>query len=622
MSLLQKKLTVILFIAFFYLQLTAQQNTKGNTTADSSQLSAEKYILEQSGQEKIDSIIASRLQKELDQVDMDSKKRKELEKKLQKISEKDSARKAAQVKRISELKLHTTGYPVSLLSRRLFYIYTRVGSFSAAERAQATSKRIREFYDDAFFDADSLQVVQNEVIYDIVYQNDRDIMSVTELDALWYNEDAATLANDYLLRIRQAVISAREENSVGNWLKRAGHISLIIAGICIIIYVVNRLFRRIAAGLGKHQEKYFKGIRIRQTQILSTAQHYKAAMQVNNIVRILIIILSLYIALPLLFGLFTQTRGFAEVLWSWITKPVKVLFSDVVTFLPNVFTIAVIFIITRYLIRVIRYFASGIDKDTIHIEGFYREWAWPTYHIIKFLIYAFMFVVIFPYLPGSNSPAFRGVSVFLGVLLSLGSSSAISNIIAGLVITYMRPYKIGNRVKIGDVEGDVIEKTMLVTRIRTIKNEDVTVPNSTVLNTATVNYSANTQPTGLIIHTTVTIGYAVPWKDMHKALIDAALRTDLVLKQPAPFVLQTSLDDFFVSYQINAYTKEANRQAEIYSSIHQHIQDVCNERGIEIMSPHYHAIRDGNTVSIPPDYVQPGYRPGSFNIYMNENKPD
>ncbi|MCB0469403.1 MAG: mechanosensitive ion channel family protein, partial [Flavobacteriaceae bacterium] len=195
------------------------------------------------------------------------------------------------------------------------------------------------------------------------------------------------------------------------------------------------------------------------------------------------------------------------------------------------------------------------------------------------------------------------VSVFIGILFSLGSSSAIANMVSGLVITYMRPFKIGDRIKIADVSGDVIEKTLLVTRLRTPKNEIITIPNSSVLTGNTTNYTIEAENKGLIIYSTVTIGYDVPWKLMHEALLEAASRTDFLLKDPKPFVLQTSLDDFYVSYQINAYTKEASKQATVYSNLHQNIQDVCNEKGIEILSPHYRAARDGNMITIPASYL-------------------
>ena len=290
---------------------------------------------------------------------------------------------------------------------------------------------------------------------------------------------------------------------------------------------------------------------------------------------------------------------------NWILSPARAAFKGIIDFMPNLFSILVIIFLFKYSIKGIKYFVDQIEKGHIHINGFHEEWAQPTFRILKFLLFAFMVVLIFPYLPGSGSPAFQGVSVFVGILFSLGSSNAIANMVAGMVITYMRPFKIGDRVKIGEIIGDVVEKTALVTRIRTIKNEDITVPNSTVLSTSTTNFSSNTRnnDTGLIIYTTITIGYDAPWKDVHNALISAALRTPLVLKKPSPFVLQTSLDDFYVSYQVNCYTKNANSMAVIYSDLHRNIQDCFNEAGIEIMSPHYEHQRRGNATTIPANYL-------------------
>jgi small-conductance mechanosensitive channel len=273
----------------------------------------------------------------------------------------------------------------------------------------------------------------------------------------------------------------------------------------------------------------------------------------------------------------------------------------------------------KYFIKLVKYIFSEIEAEKLKLSGFHADWAMPTYSIVKFILYAFMFVLIFPFLPGSDSNIFKGVSVFLGVLFSLGSTSAIANVVAGLVITYMRPFKIGDRIKIGDVTGDVIEKSLLVTRLKTPKNEEITIPNSAILSGNTTNYSTMARNEGLIVHTTVTIGYDVPWKNMYQALLNAADRTELILKEPKPFVLQTSLDDFYVAYQINGYTRNANLQARIYSSLHQHIQDCCNELGIEILSPHYRAGRDGNTTTIPADYLPGDYKAPGFNVNIENN---
>ena len=306
-------------------------------------------------------------------------------------------------------------------------------------------------------------------------------------------------------------------------------------------------------------------------------------------------------------------------MFGYILNPVKRIASALWNYLPSLITIIVIVFIFRYVLNFLYYLRIEIERGKLQLPGFYADWANPTYQIIRVLIIAFMLIVIFPYLPGSDSPIFKGVSVFLGFLFTFGSAGSLSNIISGLVLTYMRLFKIGDRVKIADVTGDVIEKSLLVTRIRTTKNEIISIPNSTIMNSPTINYSSDAADKGLIMYTTVTIGYDVPWRDMHQALIDAALRCELVLKEPAPFVLQTSLDDFYVSYQINLYTREANRQAFIYSELHKHIQDVCNERGIEIMSPHYRSERDGNMSTIPASYLPEEYKAPGFNLTIKKD---
>ena len=263
-----------------------------------------------------------------------------------------------------------------------------------------------------------------------------------------------------------------------------------------------------------------------------------------------------------------------------------------------------------------RFLKNEIEVGHLVINGFYPDWANPTYQLLRVLVFAFMIIVIFPYLPGSDSEIFKGMSVFLGFLFTFGSAGSLSNIVAGLILTYMRLFKVGDRVKIGDVTGDVLEKTMLVTRIRTIKNEIISIPNSTVMSSHTTNYTTATLEKGLIIHSTVTIGYDVPWKDIEGALITAADRTELIVKDPAPFVLQTSLEDFYVAYQINAYVMDAGKQAVIYSNLHRNIQDACNEVGIEILSPHYRAARDGSHSTIPASYLPEDYIAPPFGVNL------
>ncbi|HVX49353.1 MAG TPA: mechanosensitive ion channel family protein [Chitinophagaceae bacterium] len=612
---------LIFTFACLFVTRAMGQNNADSLHRDSLRNAAETLLKQQQQQLQLDSAIKLQIQKDLELAAGDKQKTKLLADSLQKMIAADSVRKAEQVQKINALKKHATGYPVILNNDTLFFVYTKTGSFDAADRAGAINTRLKKLYDDAFFNGDSLTLSETDNGFDLLYNHETLILTVTPLDALWEGADTKQFAQNRLTEIKTAIVAERSAHSLQNWLKRIGLAAIIILALAALVIVINKIFRRTVKWLTHSTTIYGNGITIRKIKLLTARQLKVILVKTNNVLRIIVIILVIYFSLPLLFSLFPETKSWRDTLLRWVLTPAKSAFSGIIDYLPNLFTILVIFFIFRYTIKAIRYFVTEIEKGNISIKGFHADWAKPTFNILKFLLYAFMVVLIWPYLPGSSSVAFQGVSVFVGILISLGSSSAISNMVAGLVITYMRPFKVGDRIKIGDIAGDVIEKTMLVTRIRTIKNEDITIPNSSVLSSSTINYSANTRPEdkGLIIHTTVTIGYDAPWKDVYKALTGAALRTNMVLPDPAPFVLQTSLDDFYVSYQLNAYTKEPNKQALIYSHLHQNIQDCFNEAGIEIMSPHYRAARDGNTTTIPQDYLDKDYKAPSFNVHVNKN---
>ena len=553
----------------------------------------EAVLIKELQQTNIDSLVKLKLQQELKDAVGNTKKTAELEATLRRIEKQDSLRKVAQLQEIASLKKTTKGFPVVLNVDTLFYVYTRTGSFDAKERAQAISEKIKRIYEDAFYHPDSLRINSLNDNHDIIYKKNLIVLTVANLDGLWFGKTNIVLAKDYLKTIKKSVAEERQSHSLINWLKRIGLSLLIILVLFCFIKIVNYLFRKTANYIVHHKALFENGLRIKKTQILTATYLEGIFLRINSIVKIIVIVLIIYLSLPLLFSIFPETEGWTNTLLNWILSPLRTAGAAIVNYLPDLFTVIVVYFIFKYILKAIRFFFREIRIGNVKIRGFHQDWAMPTFNILKVILYAFMLVIIFPYLPGSSSPAFQGVSVFLGILLSLGSSSATSNMVAGLVITYMRPFKVGDRVKIGEVTGDVIEKTMLVTRIRTIKNEDVTVPNSMVLSSSTVNYSSRTKNNepGLILHYTVTIGYDVPWKQVYQLLNKAALQTIHIEKEPAPFILQTSLDDFYISYQINAYTLQANLQAGIYSNLLENIQDIFNEAGIEILSPQYNVIR-------------------------------
>lgn len=588
--------SLFLFFLFFFGLINTTHLAHGQKPKDTvnrnSDLDVALLIRDQQ-QANVDSLLKERLERELIAASGNVKKTFELEKKLREIERTDSLRKLSQLQEIASLKKTTKGYPVVLNLDTLFYIYTRTGSFDAKERAQAISEKINKIYEDAFYNPDSLRINSLNDSHDIIYKKKLIILTVGNLDGLWLGKSNAALAKDYLNIIKNGVESEKKSHSLINWAKRIGLSLLVILMLIAIIKVTNYFFRKTANYIVNQKILLGNGLVIKKTQILSPKYLEGILLKINSIVKIIVILLVIYLSLPLLFSIFPETEGWTNTLLKWILSPIKGATKAIVDYLPNLFTIIVVYYIFKYILKAIKFFFREIRVGNVKIKGFHQDWAMPTFNILKVILYAFMLVIIFPYLPGSNSPAFQGVSVFLGILLSLGSSSATSNLVAGLVITYMRPFKLGDRVKIGDVTGDVIEKTMLVTRIRTIKNEDVTVPNSMVLSASTVNYSARTKNNepGLILHYTVTIGYDVPWKQVYELLTNAALATVHIEKEPAPFVLQTDLDDFSIGYQINAYTLQANLQAGIYSNLMENIQDEFNKAGVEILSPNYNVIR-------------------------------
>jgi small-conductance mechanosensitive channel/flagellar motor protein MotB len=611
-------LVIITLLVSFVLH--SQPKQKADSLQNDSASIYQLQMTQNFQQQKIDSLIKLQIQKELENSSNSSKKIKDLEQQLQKMAAADSLRKAEQLRKIEALKKTSAGSPVAPFGDTLFSIYIRVGSFKPKDRAENITERIKEVYNDNFFKGDSLVILQNDIGYEVDYKNGFTIVNISELDALWFNKSSKQLAEEYRDKIKQAIIEEKEQNSFADWVKRISLVLVIIIGAVSMVYLINKLYNYARQLLSKNKTRIFKGISFGKLKLFTPDYEELLAARILGVLKIITVIISLYLSLPLLFYVFPATQNLTNTLLDWIISPAKNILHGIINFLPDLFTIIVIYIFTSYVVKAVRYFSLEIESGHMNVPGFHREFATPTFNIVRFVLYAFMLVIIFPYLPGSGSPAFQGVSVFLGLLISLGSSSAINNIIAGLVITYMRPFKIGDRIKIGDTVGDVVEKSMLVIKIKTIKNEEITVPNSTVLSSNTVNYSVNAATAGLIMNTTVTIGYDVPWRKMHETLINAALKTEYILKEPTPFVLQTSLDDFYVSYQLNAYTRDSNRQVNIYSHLHENIQDCCNEAGIEIMSPHYSNLRDGNTTTIPADYLSKDYTAPSFNIHQTGDK--
>jgi len=355
-------------------------------------------------------------------------------------------------------------------------------------------------------------------------------------------------------------------------------------------------------------------VHLRSLNLIGARQLAGMLIALLRLVVFALLLLLFSFAAGFTFSRFPATERYTGSIIRFFLTPLAALWRSFVAYLPNLGFLIVLFLVAWYVIKLPRLLSSGVQRGAIALPGFYAEWARPTSQIGIALVVAFVLVVAFPYLPGGESPALKGVSIFIGVILSLGSGSAMGNMIAGVILTYMRAFQPGDRVKIAETMGDIVEKTLLVTRIRTIKNAEIIIPNAMVLASHIVNYSASRYEHPLILNTSVTIGYDAPWRKVHELLIAAALATDGVLPEPAPFVFQTSLNDFHVSYEINAYTHRPNDMIRIYSDLHRSIQDQFNQAGVEIMSPAYTSLRDGNRVTIPRPHLPPDYEPPSFRL--------
>jgi len=379
------------------------------------------------------------------------------------------------------------------------------------------------------------------------------------------------------------------ETHLLNFSTRLGIALGIIAGQALLIWLIWLLFKRLSQKISFSAGDKIKPLVIKKLKLLSTKQIIDAIVFCLRILKYLVTALLLFITLPIVFSLFPATKNLATTLFGYILHPLRDIAVGTIKYIPNLIKIILIVTVVRYALRALRFFSVQITRGKLTIPGFYPDWAEPTYKILQVLLWAFTVALVYPYLPGSDSKVFQGVSVFLGIIFSLGSTTAIGNLVAGLVITYMRPFKIGDRVQIKESTGFVVEKNLMVVRLKTHKNEYVTFPNLLILSSSIINYntSSDEDEEGLILNAEVTFGYDTPWQTVHEILINAALETEQVLKKPKPFVLQTSLDDFYARYQINCYTKAVDMVPKIYTQLYENIQNGFRAAGLDMTAPHY-----------------------------------
>lgn len=504
--------------------------------------------------------------------------------------------------RVDSLRKITVGAPLVVDDDTLLRLYARRGGVTPESRVENASEIINELGRKLTFRPDSLYVFEGDFSSDIMAGNEV-ILSITDMDALWQNTSRSQLAEEYAKIIQEKVDELQEDYGLRKKLWGLAMIALIIFVQYMLLRLTNKLFTRWRRAFARKMITLLHPVNLKDYELLNTQWQRKVVLVVYKGLRYFVILLQLSISIPLMFSIFPETKTLTFTVLNYVWEPVKGIILSFLGYLPNILQIIIIWLCFHYIIKLIRYFSGEIENGRLKINGFYPDWAQPTFYILRVLLYSLMLVMIWPLLPNSNSQIFQGVSVFIGLVVSLGSTSIIGNIMAGMVMTYMRPFHIGDYIKVGDTTGEVIEKTMLVTRIRTRKNEVVTIQNSSLLGSQTSNFTVAAHNYGIIVHTKVTIGYDVPWQKIKHIMESAALETPGIQHKPAPFMMITALDDFYVEYEINAVTKNDVQLPAIYSNLHQNLLRRFFEEGVEIMSPHIYARRDGIDEQIPPDYL-------------------
>lgn len=514
---------------------------------------------------------------------------------------------------------------VLLDGKTVFTIKSALGDVSPENRAKTTMERLEKVAQNFAILTEEIQSTNLEEL-ELIQAEVITITAFGKADAEAENMPLSQLVDERLEQIITAITEYRESRTQESILW--GTIKAVIATIIafITLYLFNKILPSIFNRIRAWQRERLDSVEFQGLQFISGRQVAQFISFVFTLIRVFLVFLVFYIYIPLVLSYFPWTQSIGVKLLNGFWGAINLVFGGIISYLPNLFIIAAIGILAYYSIRFADFFFKAVQQERIRINGFYPEWAKPTYNLTVFFIIALAGVLIFPYLPASSSAGFQGISIFAGALFTLGSTAIIGNIVSGIVLIYTRAFQLEDVITVNDKTGRVVEKTMLTTRIMTPDNEVITIPNATLLVSDITNYTASIrdrkQP--LVLKTTITLGYDVPWRKVHQVLIDAAKESEGILQTPKPFVLQTSLDDFYVAYTIKAFTNTPEKMALIYSALHQSIQDKCNEADIEILSPHYRAVRDGHQITIPEnylpeDYQAPGFRFESLGNILKKN---
>jgi len=499
----------------------------------------------------------------------------------------DSLHRAQQRQHIDSLRKVTPGVPLVIKGDTLLYIYASLGGEDATHRVESVARKVMQIGKSLTLTTDSIHIFESDYTADIMCGGVV-LLRVSDLDGLWNGMERRELAEQQMTVL--AVEIERLHSEYGLKAKLTG------LAWAVALIVVQVLFFLLTARLTRYLRRFIlsgvngrlRPLVIKGYVLLNMRQMKRILLWLTRALQVLLVVLQLFISLPLLFSIFPETEKFTWNMINYVWEPLRDIAVSVIRYFPNLVKIAVIIFVVRWLLKGLHHFSNEVAAGRIKFDKFYQDWAMPTYHIVRIFVIAFTLVVIWPWLPGSESGIFKGVSIFVAALFSLGSTASVGNLVSGIIITYMRPFLEGDYVRIGEREGVVVEKNAFITRLKDIKGNIITVPNNSILSQQTVNYTAALRHgSGSVVHSEFTFTYKVPRNVIEQYLLEGADRCQLLLKDPKPFVLVTALEDFYTRYEINGYTMETERLFEVYSELHKHIIDVFSEHGLDPTSSHF-----------------------------------
>lgn len=488
--------------------------------------------------------------------------------------------------------------PVVIDGDELLVIQDKVGTLTPQERAQQISETLLELADNRQLDTRDIFIKDKDAQTDLIWKN-QVIMSIFNVDAQSMNLSRVELARQYQTVIISGINAYREARTPKNIAIAVGKAILATLVFLVIFKLLQKLNNVVRFFDTQHPlwQPFTHVFRTLDLETDFSEQLFTFALRIVNLGQFLLLVTLFLLYITTVLSFFPWTRALSNNFFSSIFAALAKIGQGVIDYIPNLLFLIVLGFLTYYTLRLTQFFFKKVSQGTITLPGFYQDWAEPTSGLIQFLLLVLALIVAFPYLPGSGSGAFQGVSIFLGILFSLGSSSALSNVVAGVFLTYVRNFQIGDYVEIAGVKGTVISKGMLVTRLCTNDNYFVSIPNGQILNSSITSFRNGIRPLDEniappILGVEVTVSYDVPQNQVYQMLLTIASDTEYVLEEPASYVEHVAYNNFYATYKLSVYTHDSDKEDEIRSKIRRRFQDLCIQEGIDLVSPYYLTSRD------------------------------